>query len=307
MTMSIRNGHVRWAFDLKSWRCTLNDIELATACIQAEEKERLSKFVYLDDFKASIIGRLLMRRFIKSCLPEMDYNAIHFERDARGKPFFRPQPDQVTQIDFNVSHHERYAVLAGSLTLRCTPNDVQQQQQQQQIGVDVMSTKYSGGKPLNEFFRIMHRTFTPNEWHFIKARSNENQQTAAFMRHWCLKESYVKNIGVGITINLQSIDFQLSTEYLNMDNIVRNSMVSVDRKLLNNWAFEESMLDDDHCIAVAVKNPSSQYFEIDQNEYRFQVIDFETLMQDAIKIRPLLTIDTEYSRQIFSKELKKTS
>lgn len=298
--MSIKNGNARWAFDLRSWRCTLNDLELATSCIQPEEKHRLAKFVFLDDFKASIIGRLLMRQFIKSSLPELNYNAIQFERDARGKPFYSPNAIDVDQIaahiDFNVSHHERYAVLAGSFTKNLNENH------RQHVGVDVMKMEYSGGKPLSEFFRIMQRTFTSNEWQFIKARSDEQKQTAAFMRHWCLKESYVKNIGVGIAINLQSIDFRLSTECLSTDNIVRNSVVSVDGTLLNNWLFEESLLDNDHCIAVAVKNPTTEYMELSQNEFQFELIDFERLMQDA---KPLLPIDTEYCRKVLRKEFKK--
>lgn len=297
--MSIKNGNVRWAFDLRSWRCTLSDLELATACIQLEEKERLARFVYLNDFKASIIGRLLIRQFIKACLPELDYNAIHIERDSRGKPFFSLRADPVNfNIDFNVSHHERYAVLAGSFTKNLNQNN------RQHVGVDVMHLKYSGGKPLSEFFRIMQRTFTPKEWNYIKARNSVQEQSAAFMRHWCLKESYVKNIGVGITINLQSIEFQLGHGYLSSDSIVQKTVVSIDGKPLNNWIFEESLLDNDHCIAVAVENPMPEYFELSQNQLIFELIDFERVMRDA---KPLLPIDSEYCRKVLAKELKESS
>lgn len=291
--MSLKSGNVRWAFDVHAWRCTMNDLELAVSCIQPEEKERLAKFVYFDDFKSSIIGRLLMRKFMKSCLPELDYSAIHFERDSRGKPFYSPRTEQFGHIDFNVSHHERYTVLAGSFS-----KDLHKQH----LGVDVMKMEYSGGKPLNEFFRIMQRSFTPNEWSFIKSRDSEENQTAAFMRHWCLKESYVKNIGVGITINLQKIDFQLNTECLTKDNIVRNSVVSVDGEISNDWIFEESLLDDDYCVAVAMKNTSSAYNEITPTELRFEKIDFERLMHNA---KPLLPVDSPYCQDIIAKELKK--
>lgn len=296
--MSIKSGHVRWAFDLMNWRCTLNDLELATACIQAEEKERLAKFVYRDDFNASLIGRLLMRRFISVCLPETSYNAIQFERDSRGKPYLnRAIADQADiNIDFNVSHHERYAVLAGCFQRKSTENATQQR-----IGVDVMKTTYSGGKQLSEFFRIMHRTFTPNEWNFIKSRSNERDQTTAFMRHWCLKESYVKNIGVGITINLQSIDFRLSTENLSNASHIRDSSVSVDGKHLPDWIFEESLLDDEHCVAVAINNPVPEYLQHTDTDFRFEIIDFDTLMTNS---QPLIDKDTEYCRRIFNKEYK---
>lgn len=301
--MSIKNGHVRWAFDLKTWHCTLNNLELATSCIQSDEKERLAKFVYRDDFNASIIGRLLMRRFIKCCMPELDYNAIQFERDSRGKPYLSKSINDVTDptmhIDFNVSHHERYAVLAGTFT-QYQEHDTDRQQ----IGVDVMKNEYSGGKSLNEFFRIMQRTFTPNEWQFIKNRNTENEQTLAFMRHWCLKESYVKNIGVGITINLQSIDFRLSTDCLSMDQILRDTVVSVNGEPLNNWIFEESLLDADHCVAVSIKNPDEHYHQMSSDAFRFEIIDFDMLMRDSV---PLLQIDPSYCRTVLTKEYKRKS
>lgn len=307
--MAIRNGHVRWAFDLKSWCYSMHDLELATACIQSEEKERLAQFVYRDDFNASLIGRLLMRRFVKSCMPDIEYNSIKFERDAHGKPYLRPErgnisPDKqrhTAHIDFNVSHHERYAVLAGTYASNQAVDNLTETAVQR-IGVDVMRTQYSGGKSLNEFFRIMYRNFTPNEWQTIKMDPAEHKQAQSFMRHWCLKESYVKNIGVGITINLQSIDFRLNTSDLRMDRILRDSQCSVDGKLLHNWIFEESLLDGDHCVAVAIENPMENYRNRCADELRFEMIDFQTLMQGA---QPLLDIDTEYCRRIFAKEYKR--
>lgn len=294
----MKHGHIRWAFDLKAWNCTLSDLELAIACVQPEEKTRLAKFYFLDDFKASIVGRLLMRRFIKICLPELDYKAIHFERDERGKPYFQPPPGSVglPKVDFNVSHHEQYAVIAGIFKTN----------HNQTIGVDVMNTVYTGGKPISEFFRLMERTFTPNEWRFIESRRTEQEQSAAFMRHWCLKESYAKNIGVGITMDLQSIDFKLKTEHLATDHIARDTVVSVDRQLQRNWIFEEQQLDEEHCIAVAVENPTDEYFAIPPNDLRFEILDFQTLMDEATKIRPTLTIDTNYCRKVLAKGLKRS-
>lgn len=300
--MSIKNGHVRWAFDLKGWRCTLEDLHVATALIQPEEKERLAAFVYLDDFKASLIGRLLMKRFIKVCLPELDYTTIRFGRDAHGKPFYKQSTndlDQSSQIDFNVSHHERYSVIAGSIANH--PDQIHSQQ----IGVDLMNTKYNGGRPLPEFFRIMQRTFTPHEWKFIKECRNDRTQAAAFMRHWCLKESYVKNIGVGVTVNLRNIEFRMYNENVDKYDVLRNTVCYVDGQLLSDWLFEESLLDDEHCVAVAVKNPAPEYLQLTTDDLLFERIDFQTLMQDAIKIRPFLAIDDEYCQKILTKELKK--
>lgn len=295
--MSIKNGHVRWAFNLNAWRCTLSDLELATACIQPEEKMRLAKFYFLDDLKASLIGRLLMRRFVKANMPELDYNTIRFERDERQKPYFPSIDGKMYHMDFNVSHHEGYAVLAGSFQRN------ENQGQNDSLGVDVMTTEFDCGKDLNEFFRLMQRKFSKSEWECIKSPSIEAQQAAAFMRFWSLKESYVKNIGVGITVDLEKINFQ-PKESLSTSTIARSTSVSVNGSQMNNWVFEESLLDHNHCVAVAVKNPSPKYLKMPQNDLLFEVLDFNTLTEHAQEIKPLLTMDTNYCKHVLLKEYK---
>lgn len=305
--MSLKAGHARWAFDLSGWRPGLSDLLLATSCVQLEEKQRLAKFIYRDSFDSSLIGRLLMRCFVKHCLPDIEYNKIVFERDARGKPFLSQTVNdgRNIQVNFNVSHHESYAVLAGCFTSsicdnqqdidkRCSPI--------QTVGVDVMKTEYTGGKSLHEFFRIMNGNFTPNEWIFIRTRKNETQQTDAFMRHWCLKESYTKNIGVGITTDLQKIDFKIKTETLSENDVIDDTAFVVNGSPLSDWVFEESLIDDKHCAAVAIHNPSLRYLnEKNKNEFLFERIDFDVLMKYAI---PLLDQDLEYCQNVLQKEYK---
>lgn len=291
--MSIKNGQIRWAFDLFNWRPTLAELQLATACIQLEEKERLSKFVFRDDFDASIIGRLLMRRFIKICLPEIGYNGIQLERDERGKPYLKNSTSK--KIAFNVSHHEKYTVLAGTISDEPSTGE-------SSIGVDVMKLAYSGGKSLDEFFRLMHRTFTANEWNHINAQSNEKRRVDAFMRHWCLKESYVKNIGVGITINLQHLDFHVTGNGLVKNDLRRDAEIFVKNVKQEDWTFEESLLDGDYCVAVALNNVPKDYHDIPTDSLLFEIIDFRSLMDGAL---PLLDIDTEYSKNILAKQYKR--
>lgn len=295
--MALRNGHARWAFDLSTWRPSLNELLLATSLIQTEEKSRLSKFMFRDDFDASIIGRLLMRKFIRDTT-NIPYEQIRFDRDSRGKPFLLPlQHDRLTtnHVDFNVSHQGSYSVLAGCCL---SSDDHKSQNLSTTIGVDVMKIEYTGGKPLNEFFRIMHRNFTVNEWKFIRNNSDELSQTEAFMRHWCLKESYVKNIGVGITIDLQKIDFKIKTKKLLTNQTVMDTKVEVNGELLDNWIFEESLIDNEHCVAVAVKNHNDS-----NNSHSFQLITFEDLTKDSV---PLLDVDRQYCLDILGKPYKKS-
>ena len=279
--MSLKCGHVRWAFDLSAWRPSISDLLIATSCIQEEEKLRLAKFVFREDFNASLIGRLMMRCFVQKAT-NCDYNAIKFDRDERGKPFL-VEPKNL-RLDFNVSHQGKYSVLAGTVGTNA------------KIGVDTMKIEYTGGKSLEEFFRLMTRNFSDSEWGYIKSRDTKNEQLEAFMRNWCLKESYVKNIGVGITVDLRNISFKINSSVLEVKQPVTDTTLTVDGNLVTNWTFHESLIDYDHCVAVAIDNP-----EENSPIIPFEIIDFPFLVENY---KELLPKDEIYCKKVLEKEYK---
>lgn len=271
------NNSVRWAFNSTTWNPAHSEMMLATSCIQAEEKERLAKFIFKEDFKSSLIGRLLMRKFVNE-FQGIPYNEIRFCRDEKGKPFLS---DKNCNINFNVSHQGDYVVLAGEL-------------EHVEMGVDVMKNEYAGGKTVPEFFRIMNRQFSALEWQSIKNCRSETEQVGMFCRHWALKESYVKAIGVGITTNLQDITFKVNTQTLAKDALVTDTKLILKNEV-QNWMFEESLLDNHHCVAVAVKrNTSSNLF--------FKEVSFSELTANSVS---LFAPDELYTENFFKKLCKK--
>lgn len=290
--MSIRRGHARWAFDLSAWRPSGSDLLLATSCIQPEEKERLARFVFRNDFDSSLIGRLLLRKFVNEST-NCAYDTIRFVRDSMGRPCLKAN-SFAYPIDFNVSHQGNYSVLAG-LCADSAKHPITR------IGVDVMKMEYSGGKALHEFFRIMHRQFSPAEWTYIRSRQGgELAETQAFMRHWCLKECYVKNIGVGLTVDLRSKSFSVRTPLLSTQSVVTDTSISIDNVPKDNWLFEESLLDDEHCVAVALHKEGG--WSVESTGTPFEVIGFEDLMKNAV---PFLEPDYVYCENVQNKEYKK--
>lgn len=271
------NKSVRWAFNFANWQPTTADILAATSCIQPEEKERIMKFVYKRDFKASLIGRLLMRKFVYTC-SNAPYNQIKFIRDERGKPIldFPKQPE----INFNVSHHGGICVLAGIFG-------------NSSVGVDVMKFECARIKNIDEYFRIMNRQFSADEWCCIRNAGSKHDQLAMFYRHWCLKESYVKAIGVGLNINLQTLSFKIHTKSLKQNELVTDTELFIEGQKVE-WFFEEMLLDEEHCIAVALDNKN--YIKKD-NLCKF--ISFEQIIESSC---PLLEQDTNYCDRFFQKE-----
>lgn len=269
---------IRWAFNSKQWNPSEQEFSRAISCIQLEEKDRLDRFVFKKDVKSSLIGRLLMRKFVNE-YTDIPYDKVVLTRDKNNKPIVK---NTGINIHFNVSHQGDYSVLAGEI-------------RNVLLGVDIMKLEYTGGKQLSEFFRIMNRQFSSSEWREIygTSSSTEDEQLAMFLRHWTLKESYVKALGVGITISLKSLDFRTNSK------LVSNKLIC-DTVLYHNgikqdWLFEESMIDSKHCVAVALqeneKAPESQ-------NVMFKVLDYNELLRNAI---PIHLEDEEYTNKYFNK------
>lgn len=293
--MSIVNGHVRWAFDFVSWKPSLQDLKTAVSLIQPEEKQRLAKFMFQEDFKASLSGRLLMRHFVRQAM-SVDNHQIKLSRDAREKPYLQEIDGAANWdnkvIDFNVSHQGSFACLAGYVSNKRETN------QSTRLGVDVMKIEYTGGKPLAEFFRLMTRNFAPDEWAHIKSFNSNIGKLEAFMRNWCLKESYVKNIGTGITVDLSKLNFIIKTPELSKDRVVTDTKLEVNGQPLNSFAFEESLIGHEHCVAVSIEN---QPADEKHQPFAFQLIEFEELIKNAT---PLTPADENYCMEVLAKDTK---
>ena len=272
---------IRWAYNFSVWHPTDSQMQLAISCIQEEEKMRIGRFVFRKDAKASLIGRLLMRKYVSenSGLP---YDKVRFGRDDKGKPYlFGNEP--LPALNFNVSHQGKFTVLAGELG------------RNMKIGIDIMKLEYSGGKSLSEFFRVMNRHFSPLEWSIIRGTNNttDDEKITMFCRHWCLKESYVKAIGTGITVDLQRISFRVNTLHLEIGQVVTDTELYVNGVHMKDWNFEESLIDKEHCVAVALAEKNMA------ESSPFHCLDFNELMKNC---KPILLPDPVYSQNFFKKQ-----
>ncbi|XP_055909673.1 L-aminoadipate-semialdehyde dehydrogenase-phosphopantetheinyl transferase [Eupeodes corollae] len=299
--MSVKYLYYRWAVDLKNFTPSLSQLTSACSFVQAEEKTRLMKFHFIDDFLSSLVGRLLMRKFISETT-NLRYNEIIFDRDVRGKPYLKFPNVGLPPISFNVSHHGTMVVLAGVTVDVNNANDSQHTLKKPDfaVGIDVMKIEYTGGQTLSNFFRIMTRNFSDSEWRYIKQDENTEQDSLkAFIRHWCLKESYVKNIGVGLTVDLQKISFSIQDD-LETDKIVTSTGLCVNGFPARKWVFEEHMLDKDYCVSISFRNCSPS----EKGEFKFFSFD-ELLLGSGVDTgAPATEESEEYSRNVLQKERK---
>lgn len=269
---------IRWAFNWKEWNPSEREFEYAISCVQNDEKTRLGRFVFRKDVRASLVGKLLMRKFVNE-YTDLPYDKIVFIKDEHNKPVLKDN----STISFNVSHQGSYTVLAGEI------RDVR-------LGVDVMALEYTGGKSLSEFFRIMNSNFSLAEWKEIRGSASEKSETeqiSMFCRHWALKESYVKALGVGIVVDLRSIDFRTNSE-LSQDSVITDTALYIDG-IKQNWLFEETLLDSQHCVAVALQENDNS---LRLHNNTFEIMNYDKLIAHAV---PLFPLDSQYTAQYFTK------
>lgn len=272
--------NIRWAFNASSWRPTMEQIISASSFIQLEEKKRISRFVFQNDAKSSLIGRLMLRKYVHVAT-NMPYEEIRFGRDDKGKPYLLGAGD--ISIGFNISHQGDYVVLAGNI--------------QRTIGVDVMKIEPPVNKNIPEFFRLMNRTFSKHEWSTVSSFPTEMEQIACFYRLWCLKESYVKNIGLGITIPLNEISFCLKTKKLTVGEVSTDTTLYIKDILNNDWRFEETLLDEKHAVAVSLQMDNKIRYDI----CPFNFLTYEDLVNDA---KPIIKSDQKFGDEFLKKYVK---
>lgn len=240
---------------MTKWSPTEREWGLAMALIQAEERERIAKFRYRVDMVSSLVGRLMLRSLAVSVLGLRNTEA-RFERTERGKPVLTHNS---RGWDYNVSHAGDWVVLAAAEEAR--------------LGVDVMRTRDSRVERLEEFFRLMRRQFTDQEWVTINGGKEDSDETRLerFFRHWTLKESYVKAVGTGLNIDLRTLNFKLSEPSVECQ-VISSTKLEVDEEITS-WLFEESILDKEHAVSVAVDGSSP---------VRIDAVKFEVLNIDQI-------------------------
>ncbi len=144
--------------------------------LDGEERARVARFRFEDDQRRAIVARSSLRTLLGHYL-ERPASEFQFVLGAQGKPSLIDAP-----IEFNVSHSGAVVAIAFA--------------QGSPIGVDVESEKRT-----SDLLAIAGRFFSPAE---AEAVRNAEDVSAAFYRTWTAKESVIKAVGGGLSIDLTS-------------------------------------------------------------------------------------------------------
>lgn len=170
----------------------------------------------------SILGESLLRYLLwnEYLIPSAN---IQFQYNRYGKPSLI----EYENIYFSISHSGEWILCAVSDT---------------PIGIDI-----EGGQH-ESIILIAKRFFTEQEYSYIIKQTLDNQKNA-FYKLWTLKESYVKCIGRGLSIPLNSFYFEWGNEYIRMyEDGVPN----------DNYIFQSMHISDEYQVSVcSYRNKSS--------------------------------------------------
>ncbi|SMC21813.1 4'-phosphopantetheinyl transferase [Clostridium acidisoli DSM 12555] len=142
--------------------------------VSEDKRLRLLRYRFLDDRKRGVVSDLLIRYIINRKL-NYKIKDIIFKYNNFGKPYLFGS----SEFQYNISHSGKYVVCATS---------------NKAIGVDIENIK-----PID--MSIIKHVFTKNEYNDFE---NAEKKTETFYSIWTLKESFVKLIGSGLNIPLNS-------------------------------------------------------------------------------------------------------
>lgn len=268
--------HVRWCFNATKWIPTKDQWLKLSASVPICEMERINKFVYKEDAKVSLIGQVLIRSFLSISLKRPS-NQLDLTRNNHGRPVFTQEySDYInTNIDFNVSHSGDYCVLVGY------HND---KGSNVMVGADVTQIiKKKSKHELDRFLDLMsRREFSENEWSNVALASNDQEKCLQFTRLWCLKECFIKAIGLGLAYDLKRIEFDL-VEHSISDKLSNSTRVKVDGCYSPEWQFLETQIDQDHLVAIGY-HCNEDLHDLDLNT-NFVHIEMSDLMDSLTPIQ----------------------
>lgn len=159
--------------------------EAFTQVLSAAERERAGRFHFADHRRRYEISHGALRRILGGYV-DADPAALEFETGPRGKPFLAG-----TGPFFNLSHSAKLAVVGVGST---------------ELGLDCEKVR-----DLGSYLQIAEKHFSSDEFRGLSAYP-EAERLGAFYRCWVRKEAYIKALGEGLAMALDSFDVTLGEE-----------------------------------------------------------------------------------------------
>ena len=204
--------------------------------LSPDERAQHGRFRFDKHRHTYLISHALMRGAL-SLITEVEPEKFSFTTNAYGKPFLTTPALQQT-LHFNLSHTEGLAAVAIS--------------RHTEVGVDVENTQRQDMTQ-----ELAEQFFAPEECQAV-AQASAHERTIKMLEFWTLKESYIKAVGQGLSIALDSFAFKHATA-TQPAHLIRLDGQDANRK---QWRFWQSQPTNHHLMALGLKLDSSQPLKV---------------------------------------------
>jgi len=212
-----------WKADFADWVGRLAELKCT---LSLDEVNRSDRFLRNEDRDRYIFAHGVLRRVLAACRG-CEPGTLVFDLGDHGKPFLAIPVIESESIEFNLSHSGDL-VLIG-VTSSCP------------LGVDVerLSRKV-------EFEGLGDRFFSSEESEAIRLRP-EGERRRVFFDTWVCKEAFIKAVGDGLTMPLDSFAVRFEDE----QTLVGDSAGKENPRLRTSWFLDRFEVAPDYVGAVA--------------------------------------------------------
>jgi 4'-phosphopantetheinyl transferase len=180
------------ADEVHVWRASLNHshetLLALSGTLVTEERERAARFHFERDRNHFIAARGVLRQILGLYL-ELPPGSLQFNYSSHGKPYLADECGG-EWLRFNVSHAGELALFAFS--------------SERELGIDIEQIRTD-----IEHKQIASTFFSKQEVDVLHALPEHLQQEAFFLC-WTRKEAYIKGIGEGLSLPLDTFDVSLT-------------------------------------------------------------------------------------------------
>ncbi|GBF76536.1 hypothetical protein PA598K_05012 [Paenibacillus sp. 598K] len=184
--------------------------ERLLAQVSAERRAKAGRFKFRRDAVRTAAGELLLQRLLGAADGTLSFRYL-----SHGKPELIDYPGTW----HNISHSGEYVV--------CVCHEVP-------VGVDVEAVR-----PVDD--DLAKRCFADAERMYMQATEEETQRLRRFYELWSAKESYIKAVGDGLSMPLQSFVVRIGMDGARLETAAGESLP---------WEIRLLPLDAGHALAV---------------------------------------------------------
>ena len=154
------------------YRClNIHDIQEYNHYLNEKDKIKVNKYIQKEDRLRAIGSVILQKDYILSKYPGFKYKDIIIQYTEFGKPYYN-------ELVYNISHDAELVIIVYTET--------------GSVGVDIMKCKHVNIYQYGDFFTNREK------WDLTQDN---------FLLYWCAKEAFLKALGLGLLIELSSIEF----------------------------------------------------------------------------------------------------